>query len=514
MSYNAAVLTRPIQELAERAASIEAESAHHHETPLEVNEVVSAVAGTYEKLRYLLEYREEHTVRRAAIERIIRRRILIEGKNFEGARLVRELVEGRYMTPAQATEHLAHESERIVARFLALVAWAGEQQRRRLLSFAASEIEAHIERVSHALDASVVDAMYQTLRPKTEASGHSGQEIDTQLFCACRRALLNTDDEALAYALWLAYVPGWQDDGFANETVGPALPGILAAIRRDVKHGLQWQIVPRIKNEAIYFRIIREYLADHPHADFEDSRALDLYAREYMARVYAHEHERIQSSGIRAVAYLFLTKFLVALGIEAPYEYFILGGISYVPLLTNIFFHPALLFLLTRGVGSFTERNTAAVVAGLHTVLHEGAARPVRVRPSYGGLTPLFAVFYLLLILGIFGGIVGVLQGLGFNLIGGILFLFFLSLVLFFAFRIRMRAKRWVVIEERGVPALLTNALVAPIVRVGRYLSRTFSSVNVFVLFMDFILETPFKMLLNFSHHFLIYLREKANEVY
>jgi hypothetical protein len=77
-----------------------------------------------------------------------------------------------------------------------------------------------------------------------------------------------------------------------------------------------------------------------------------------------------------------------------------------------------------------------------------------------------------------------------------------------------MRAQRWVVLESRGAPALITNALIAPIVRVGRYLSRTFSSVNVFVLFMDFILETPFKMLLNFSHHFLIYLREKANEVY
>ena len=508
------MLTGPLHELAERAAAIDTAGHADHGTPLEVNDVVRAVAGTYEKLRYVLEYKEEHTIRRAAIERILRRRVIIEGKSFDGARLVRELVEGRYITASEATDHLAQESEHSVSRFLMLAERVGESYTRRLLSLAASEIESHIEPEQHTLDVSVIDAMYQTLRPKTDGYGYTAQEIDTQLFCACRRALINADDESLAYALWLAYVPTWKAADFDVLSLEDSALSILAAIRADVKNALQWIIVPRIKNEAIYFRIIREYLAEHPGANLEDTKALDAFARDFLNGVYAQERERIQASGVRAVAYLFLTKFIVALGIEAPYEYFILGGLSYMPLITNLVFHPALLFLLTRGVGSLTERNTEAVLAGLHTILHEGATHSIRVSSGSGGLAPLFAAFYALLILGIFGGIVGVLQASGFNIIGGALFLFFLSLVLFFAFRIRMRAKRWVVLEERGVPALLTNALVAPIVRVGRYLSRTFSSINVLVLFMDFILETPFKMLLNFSHHFLIYLREKANDVY
>lgn len=505
------MLTRPIHELAERAAALEAEAPHAHAAQMEINEVVSAVSGTYEKLRYLLEYREEHTVRRAAIERIIRRRVVLEGKSFSGERLVRELLEGGYLDPHEASEHLAHESEEIVARFLALAEAAEDASRKRLLSFAATEIESLIDRTQHALDTAVVDAMYQTIRPRIDAYGYTAQEIDTQLFCACRRALLNADDEALAYALWLAYVPGWRS---AGESVDPeAVAGILSAIRRDVRHGLQWQIAPRIKAEGIYFRIIREYLGDHPHADLADTHALDAFARSYLAEVYAGERERIQSSGVRAVTYLFLTKFLIALGVEVPYEYFILGQIHIMPLFINLVFHPALLFTLTRGVGMLGDRNTAAVIAGLHDTLSGTAQRRIALSSGYGGLAPLFAAFYVLMVLGIFGGIVGILQAFGFSLVSGGLFMFFFALVLFFAFRIRMRARRWVVLEPRGAAALLTNALVAPIVRIGRYLSRTFSSVNVFVLFMDFILETPFKMLMNFSHHFLIYLREKANEV-
>lgn len=508
------MLTQPIQELAERVAALTEHGSDPHETPLEVNEVVSAVAGTYEKLRYLLEYREEHTVRRAAIERMLRRRLLLEGKEFDGGRLARELVEGKYLEAGAATEQFAEEASHIIGRFESLARVAGDDYRRRLLSFAASEIENHLSAHTSAMDASVVDAMYKTLRPHLEAYGYSVQETDTQLFCACRRAVLNADDDSLGYSLWLAYVPEWKNGTFDENALARSLPGILAAIRRDVKHGLQWLIVPRIKRESISFRIVRNYLLEHPHADITDEGRLDEYARTFLGNVYETERERIKKSGIRAVLYLFLTKFLVALAVEVPYEYFVLGGLSYVPLLTNIIFHPTLLFALTRNVGQLTEANTEAVVADLHELLYGGHVRSISVRDGYGTLTPFFAIFYFLLILGVFGGITGVLQMIGFNIVGGVLFLFFLSLVLFFAFRIRMRASRWVVIQQRGVAALITNALIAPIVRVGRYLSRTFSSVNVVVLFMDFILETPFKMLLNFSHHFLIYLREKANEVY
>lgn len=508
------MLTSPIHELAERVSALEASHGEHGDAPLEVNDVVSAVAGTYEKLRYLLEYREEHTVRRAAIERILRRRLLIEGRQFDGSRFMRELVEGKYLPAHDATEHFAHEASATVARFEELADHAGEEYRRTLLSLAASEIEALVAPVQAALDASVIDAMYKTIRPNLMAAGYPSREIDTQLFCACRRALLGSDDESLAYALWLAYVPLWKTGAVDLREMASAVPGFVAAIRRDVAHGLQWIIVPRIKREAISFRILRSYLLEEPHADLADEGALSGYARRFLESVYEVESERIKESGIRAVAYLFVTKFVIALLVEAPYEYFILGGLNYVPLIVNLVFHPALLFTLTRGIGSFTARNTEAVVADLHRILYDGSARAIVARSGYGGLTAIFAFFYALLIVGVFGGIVGILQAFEFNIVGGGLFLLFLSLVMFFAFRIRMRARRWVVIEERGVPALITNALVAPIVRVGRYLSRTFSSINVFVLLMDFILETPLKMVLNFSHHFLIYLREKANEVY
>jgi hypothetical protein len=190
------------------------------------------------------------------------------------------------------------------------------------------------------------------------------------------------------------------------------------------------------------------------------------------------------------------------------------GTVNYVTLAINITFHPLLLLALTRGVGSLGEKNTNAVIAGLHGIVYENKVRQIHVYPAYTSFAALFAILYLVIICGIFGGIIGILQSFEFNNASIALFLFFLALVTYLSFRIRRNAKRWQISGQESGFTLFMHVLVAPVVRVGHWLSRTYSSINILVLFMDFIIEMPFKMLLNFSHHFLVYLKDKADEVY
>ena len=43
-----------------------------------VNKLTGKAGEFYEKVRYLIEYKDEHTIRRSAIERILKRKLLIE----------------------------------------------------------------------------------------------------------------------------------------------------------------------------------------------------------------------------------------------------------------------------------------------------------------------------------------------------------------------------------------------------------------------------------------------------
>ena len=47
-------------------------------TAIHVDEVASAVASFYEKIRGVVEWKEEHLLRKAAIERILKRRLILQ----------------------------------------------------------------------------------------------------------------------------------------------------------------------------------------------------------------------------------------------------------------------------------------------------------------------------------------------------------------------------------------------------------------------------------------------------
>lgn len=80
-----------------------------------VNALVSAVATWYEKFRNVMDYREEEVILRAAVERILKRRLLLGGSGKTvAAPLVRELVWARYFQDNSLSESLIdHVAERI-----------------------------------------------------------------------------------------------------------------------------------------------------------------------------------------------------------------------------------------------------------------------------------------------------------------------------------------------------------------------------------------------------------------
>jgi hypothetical protein len=50
-------------------------------------------------------------------------------------------------------------------------------------------------------------------------------------------------------------------------------------------------------------------------------------------------------------------------------------------------------------------------------------------------------------------------------------------------------------------------------VAVGKWLSEKFSRVNVFVFVMDFIIEAPFKILIDIAEDWTKYVKERKDEI-
>src|SRR5471030_2601643 len=87
---------------------------------MEVNPFVSEVAAWYEKLRNAMEYKEEEVVLRAAVARILNRRLAFFGKLALGPILVRELAWAKYFPEDNVPEAVINRVDDSIKLYLDL----------------------------------------------------------------------------------------------------------------------------------------------------------------------------------------------------------------------------------------------------------------------------------------------------------------------------------------------------------------------------------------------------------
>jgi len=486
------------------------------EAPVIVNELTSKAGRFYERIRYLFDYKEEHTIRRSAVERQLRRQLAVGNRDTVGKNLVQEFISGGYLPNRVVSEQTGLDVQLIVDRYLALDVHQNSRIRKRLLSLAATEIDRYLKPESIA--ELTLQSFYQTVSPQIQYTDQiSPDTLSEQVYIASRRSLLEEDEDMLFYAVWRRHIPHLEHENL--EELARHIPNIFKEIENNLRHLVGWQLIPRFKNYKIYFllikKILERYGSESSHL-FTENAQLEPIAREILEEEYEKQYTVARKSGIRAIIYIFLTKILVALALEFPAEIFLYNEINYLALGSNVVVHPFLLFLMTRGLPKLHKEEIRKATEGVINVITGNDLEIIRV--SERNRTMVFDIVLLLLYFALFlfsfGVIVSLLVTAGFNIISILLFLVFLTLVSYFGFRIRHNAKKWKVTGVDGAFMLLWRIFTLPVIRAGRWLSRTFSSINVFVFFMDFIIETPFKLALGLIDAFVSFLREKEEEIY
>lgn len=485
-----------------------------------VNKLTGKAGVFYEKLRYLVDYKEEHTIRRSAIERILKRKLLIQSGEAISFPLLQELVSSGYLPNKRVPESVAGDLQVIINKYL-LLGVVGRIESSRIVSLMASEIERFL--FPQLVNDLVVDCFYLTVSDNIKYKGMiSEDDLRIQTYIGCRRSLLEDDRETLLYSVLVRYIPELPmlDNEDEIKNIAPILSQSVYAAERDIKIPLGWIMSSKLKNYSVYFSVIKEIIKKYGMVSeeiFSDHSRLEEEVKNILSEKYGQQYNLVSKSGTRAIAYVFLTKIILALALELPYEEFVLSSIDYLALSANIIFHPLLLLVMVKTILPPSSNNTDSIIFGVRAIAQNENMKPVYIKPPTGNVIhqTIFGLLYMALFAMSFGFILWTLKLLNFNIVSMILFLFFLTLVSYFGFRIRHNARKWMVsTDDEGSLALLWNFFTIPIVGTGRWLSGRFSSINIFVFVMDFILETPFKFVLETFDSFASFLKEKRDGHY
>jgi len=519
-------LTRAIAQIKERGPVDEY-------SKLTVSQTVSFLALVYEKVRNAIEYREDHLIRRAAIERILRRRLSMnpEAKN-EAENVLRELMWARYFANGSLGQHDIHEVQKIIDSFIdvrkKLLVGRNYKHRQYLSNYLfelfTAEIEEFLSPAESKIEADFTYYIFQTLRDKVKIEDTDEKQRDTLLFIAIENSYRKSDRPYQRYHLFrLFYKPVSQYHELEREKIITKLPEIFNKIDSLLDNPTTEKLVRFTRKllppYLILFTIIRKH-SKEISSILSDKGALWNKVEQAAREKYGQVRSRLNILAVRSLIYIFITKMLLAIILEVPLSQFIYHDVSYVAIGINSVFPALLMLIIILFVSLPGEDNTKRLFFRIVEIINADPTyeksialitkklkhrRPILVL----GFTILYSSTFIVTLYLIHLG----LKLIHFNLLSEALFIFFISVVAFFAYRIKQLANKYCLTERSGILAPIGDFFFMPILSLGKIFTEGVSYLNFFILIFDFIIEAPFKLIIEVIEEWISFVRQKKEEI-
>ncbi len=529
---------------------------------IKVSSLVSALAFVYEKVRNAVDYEEEHLLRKNAMARILRRQVVIEGviketHSVDSARqLLQELIRGSYLPNNKLPETKIGEIAAILEKYLYLknqlaakinadlnlkadinrvrdLIKGKNQLIRWLFKLAACEIEENL--APNRVKQVIVNNMFAVLTANIKLPEDLPRErdLDIQIYLSIARTFLKFDPDMLSFVLFKYYNGEWlefsrhlglkeAERGKIKE-LSSHLEELKGEIDRQLNHPLKKQLDKITRLYSLYFMILADTVETDPVKVYNDlqsgERAFAAVVKSVCRARYRKAKVRLWRAAVRSIIYIFLTKSIFAVLIEIPAIQWFNQNLNYLSLAINVSFPALLLFFIVALTPTPQEDNTNKIIAGIKEITFVGSARKqplILRRPPRRNFikTAIFQLIYAAAFCVSIYFIIRVLTFIHFNWVSIIIFLFFLALVSFFSVIVTKGVKELMVLERHeNLLTFLIDLFYMPIIFVGRWLSNNVSKINVFIFVFDFIIEAPFKIVIEVAEDWTKYVRERRERI-
>lgn len=519
---------KPLSELAQSLISaFQHEEAARPGGRITVNPLVSKVATWYEQFRNIMEYREDEVILRAAIERILKRRLLLGGNGKKvGEPLVRELVWAHYFPDNTVAESLVEPVEERIDVFLRLRELILKQH--KLPEGTVTEWMYHLmsSSIEYLLNPKIekqliANFMFHIVRNQVVISDENEQNRDAQVFMSVRRAFAKDDIAFLRYHLLTQLYGEVTPDNV--EDIAKNFTKAVEEIKKQFEYPRKDRIFTYVKNRTAIFFILEDLLRlgkENVNSILKNEEELTKAIFAACEVRYNSIRAKVNRAIIRSVLFILASKAIFAFAIEGTFESILYGKVHWGSILLNTSMPPLLMIITSLFIKTPERDNSERIVSYIQSLLyaenpHVGAQLIIKKKSDKRDPVMQF-IFYTLWILAYFvsfGLTIYVLNRLNFNFLSQGIFLFFLAIVSFLTYRINLLSKTYTVEEKQGWLTPLVDFFFMPIVRIGRDLTEGIAQINILIFLFDFVIETPFKGIFGFFEQWFFYLHSKRENL-
>ena len=494
---------------------------------ISVNILVSKVVSYYEKLRTAMDYGGEETILRRTIERTLKRMLFLDAApNSIAQDLVRELIWAGYFADATVPESIVIKVATSITLYLKL---KNEILAKKLLpkvdiySYIVQLLSCDIDTIllpNYEKEA-MCNFMFHVLKDSVEILDDSKQTKDVQVFIAVRKNFARDDLAFLRYKLFTQIFNRLSEENFTKVASG------FANGYKEIEYQLHYprkdRIFNHVKKKTPPFLILYDLLMQ----DNGTVKTLIKTPEKFKEKIFAICEIRYKSIGrkirtaiIRSFVFILFTKAFIALFVEGTFERILYGQIQWLSIGLNTIVPPLLMITSGLLIKTPNTQNSHRIYLDIHELLLTENPKiaptlKLKLKKDSGGTIKdsVFSILWFLSICLVFGLIVAGLSLLHFNPLSQVIFLFFVAIISFLAYRIYQTAHIYTVISKTSLFSPIFDFFLVPIIRVGRRLTEGFTQINFILIIIDFIIEAPFKGLFGFFEQWFLFLANKREEL-
>ncbi|MDD5145032.1 MAG: hypothetical protein PHW72_02835 [Candidatus Pacebacteria bacterium] len=517
---------------------------------IHVDEVASRVASFYEKIRGIVDWKEEHLMRRAAISRSLKRRLfLIKESEKIAEPLILELIRGGHFPNDKIPASKIPEIQKALDKYIFILdklsslapqsfipqkinknSSTGLQIHDWLLEIASCEIEEILS--SPQKEQALIEYMMESIKNKIKVregvftiGGINEEEKNTQIYIAIHRALLKLDTPIISYDLLKRKYSDWRNlsrNDKLLQDIADNIYSVCEKISNDLRHPLAEKFYRICEKYDTPYLIIGDVVSRDPVSIQDKLQKADeterLVIEAYDKRLKT-SRLRIRRAAIYATLSIFASKILLALALEIPIDRALTGQFSIPALATSILFPPLLMAFLVLTITSPPKENRQMVIMEVMKILYseeKNGSYTIEVRRKRGWLMNAFiSFFYLLASFLSFGAIFIGLYYLQFPPVSYVIFTIFVSLISFAGVKLRERSKELQITEPKGTfLGFLIDLFSLPVVSLGKWLSARFVKYNIIMVFFNSLIDMPFQLFIEFLEQWRSFLKEKKEEIH
>ncbi len=500
---------------------------------LSVSQTVSFFALVYERVRNAVEYREDHLILRAAIERILRRRFSLNstGKG-EAENLLRELLWARYFDNGVLGGEDIVVIQDLINKYVLMrdqIVYGRDNELKvfldkYLFDLITCEIEESLLPQSAQIQSNLSFFIYQVLRKKIKIEGLKEDQKDAYFLVSIEKVFGKSDQAYLRYHLFVTFyktLGNYSDKEL--KSIIPKLPSIFKKIDDMITNPYVDNIVKFTRKQMPPFLVLFSLIknkASEMNTILSDKEKLWNEVDQKCREKYQQLGGRVRTLAVRSFIYILLTKMIFAVILEVPISNYLYGEVNSQAIIINSLFPPILMIIILGFFKIPGEENTKKIYQRIVDIIDNDksfeskvAFFPKKSTPKRPMLIFGFTIFYSLTFLVTFSLIYEALKTIDFNLVSMVIFVFFVSVVTFFSYRIRQITKELRLEEKSSILSPIVDFFFMPLLSMGKFFSSEIAKLNFFIFIFDFIIEAPFKLIFEVVEEWISFVRKRKEEI-